>query len=104
MLPNFSILMAKRIGKGRKGTRKIFRKPARLKGKFSIRKFLQKFEPGEKVQLQVDPSYQKGLYFPRFHGRMGVVKGKRGRCYEVVVKDGGKQKIFIVNPVHLKKV
>ncbi len=46
---------------------------------------------------------QKGMYLPRFHGRIGVVKGQRGKCYEVAIKDGSKEKILIVHPVHLKK-
>ncbi len=59
---------------------------------------------GERVVLKAEPSYHKGLYFHRFHGKIGVVKAKKGRYYEVVVRDGGKQKTLIVHPVHLKKV
>jgi large subunit ribosomal protein L21e len=96
--------MAKRIGKGRKGTRHIYRKPVKQRGKVSIRRFLQKFQPGDKVLLKVDPSCHKGLYFPRFHGRVGVIEGKRGSAYEVKLMDRDKPKIFIVSPVHLRKV
>ena len=46
---------------------------------------------------------QKGMYHSRFYGKMGVVKGKKGRCYEVMITDGSKQKTLIVHPVHLKK-
>ena len=30
-------------------------------------------------------------------------KGKKGNCYEVLIKDGGKEKTLIVHPIHLKK-
>ncbi len=96
--------MVHHIGKGRKGTRHIYRRPPSQRGKVPIRKFLQKFEVGQKVLLKVEPFYQKAVYFPRFHGRVGVIKSKRGSCYEVSFMDAKKEKIFIVNPVHLKKV
>ncbi|MFH0978506.1 MAG: 50S ribosomal protein L21e [Candidatus Woesearchaeota archaeon] len=96
--------MTKRIGKGRKGTRHIYRKKPALRGKVPIRKFMQKFAVGDKVMLKLDPFYQKGVYFPRVHCKVGVVKGSTGRCYRVEISDRKKQKIFIVNPVHLKKV
>ena len=65
---------------------------------------MQSFEKGEKVSLSADSALQKGLYPLRFHGRIGCVSGKKGWCYEVTVKDGGKLKSLIVHPVHLKKV
>jgi large subunit ribosomal protein L21e len=98
------MFMVKRIGKGRKGTRHIYHRPKDQRGTVPIRKFLQKFKIGEKVLLKVEPFYQKGVYFPRFHGRVGIVKKMRGRCYEVSYMDRKKEKIFVVNPVHLKKV
>jgi len=34
---------------------------------------------------------------------MGMVKGKKGMCYEITMKDQAKEKIVVVHPVHLKK-
>jgi len=42
------------------------------------------------------------MYFPRFHGLAGIVKGKKGNCYQVTIKDGRKTKELVVHPVHLK--
>ena len=96
--------MVKRIGGFRRKTRFKLQKDKRRRGKVSISKVLQEFEIGQKVQLVAEPSIQKGLYFPRFHGKHGVVIGKRGNAYLVEIKDFNKKKTLIVAPVHLKMV
>lgn len=96
--------MVTRTGRSRRKTRHKLSLPAGKKGKVPIRSYLQSFKEGEKVLLKADPSYQKGMYFPRFHGRVAVVKGHRGRSYEVAVREEGKMKTLVVNPVHLQKV
>lgn len=95
--------MAKRVGSFRRKTRSKLKKPARAKGKISIRKFFQKFKEGDTVYLKAEPAVQKGMYFPRFHGRAGVITGKKGKCYVMSIKDGNKKKTLIVHPIHLKK-
>ncbi|RMF05409.1 50S ribosomal protein L21e [Candidatus Woesearchaeota archaeon] len=94
--------MAMRIGGSRRKTRHKLLKPHNRKGKISITKYLQKFSEGDKVQLLAEPAVQKGMYFPRYHGKSGVVVGKQGECYKVMIKDSGKEKVMIVHPVHLK--
>jgi large subunit ribosomal protein L21e len=95
--------MVKRIGTSRSKTRHKFQKHIRQKGKIPIAKYLQEFNNGEKVVLKAEPSYQKSLYHQRFHGKIGVVKGKRGRSYIVDIKDFKKIKTIIIHPVHLKR-
>jgi len=96
--------MAQRTGGNRRKTRSKFKKNMREKGKVSLTKFFQVFKINERVILKAEPAIQKGMYFRRFHGKTGLVKGMKGKCYEVSVKDGGKEKILIVHPVHLKKI
>ena len=96
--------MVQRIGTSRRKTRQKFKKTRGLAGKISISKFLQKFKQGEKVCLKAEPAVQKGLYFPRFHGKVGIIKDKKGECYEIFIKDGNKEKMIIVHPVHLKRL
>jgi len=96
--------MAKRIGGFRRKTRHKLKKPSRKKGKISIKNYFQQFKIGEKVLLKAEPAIQKGMYFPRFHSKTGVVKGKKGSCYEVNIKDGGKEKTLIIHPIHLQRV
>jgi large subunit ribosomal protein L21e len=96
--------MTQRQGGFRRKTRSKLSKPKREKGKVSLRRFLQKLEIGDKVQLTAEPAYQKGMYFPRFHGKVGVVKGRKGECYNVEIKDHNKPKVLIIHPIHLRKV
>ena len=96
--------MAKRMGGFRRKTRRKLRKNVRQKGKISITRYLQEFNVNNRVQLLAEPAVQKGMYFPRFHGKAAVIKGKRGDCYEVEIKDGEKYKTLIIHPVHLKKI
>jgi len=96
--------MAKRVGGNRRKTRKIFKKHYKDKGKISLSKYFKEYKTGDKVILKAEPAVQKGIYFPRYHGKLGVVKGKKGFCYEILIKDKNKQKNIIVNPVHLKAI
>jgi large subunit ribosomal protein L21e len=86
-----------------RGTRQKFSKHHRTKGKISIRKYFQEFKDGERVTLKVEPAYHKGRYYPRFHGRSGYVNGKSGECFNVLIKDGEKDKMIVVHPVHLQR-
>lgn len=95
--------MVKRIGGLRRRTRYKFRKEKRARGKISTTRYLQSFNVGDRIYLNVEPSVQKGMYHPRFMGRSGIIKGKRGKCYEVSISDLGKEKTLIIHPVHLRK-
>lgn len=61
------------------------------------------YQNGDLAILNAESAVQKNLYHARFHGITGLVTGKRGACYELQVQDGGKQKMLIVHPIHLKK-
>jgi large subunit ribosomal protein L21e len=95
--------MVKRIGGFRRKTRYKFRKQKRNRGKISLTDYFQSFSAGDKVYLGVEPAVQKGMYYPRFMGKTGIIKGKRGRCYEVSINDVNKAKLLVVHPVHLRR-
>ena len=95
--------MGKRKGGSRAGTRQLFKKKVRQRGKISLTKYFMPYSVGEKAVLVAEPAMQKSLYHQRFHGKVGTVKAQRGRCYILDVRDGGKIKTIIVHPVHLKK-
>ena len=82
----------------------MFRKNVREKGKVKIRRYLQQFALQEKVALVAEPAVHGGMHHRRFQGNVGVVVGTQGRCYKVMVKDGRMEKVFIVHPVHLRRV
>lgn len=96
--------MTKRIGGFRRKTRSKLKKNVRTKGKLSLTKYFQEFKEDQRVLLHAEPSIQKGMYFPRFHGKTGIIKGKKGSCYQISIKDGGKEKTLVVHPVHLRGV
>lgn len=96
--------MVKRTGGSRRKTRHKLKKNVRTRGKISLTSFFQKFNSGDKVVLKAEPAYQKGMYFPRFHGKTAVISKQIGTCYEVLLNDQGKDKTLIVHPVHLKKL
>ena len=87
----------------RRKTRSKLRKGFKEKGKVSLRKFFQAFAEGDKVVLKAEPAHHKGMYFPRFHGKVGLVMSKRGNCYEILIQDGRKEKLVVVHPVHLMR-
>ncbi len=96
--------MVQRIGGFRRKTRQKLSKSRRSKGKISVKNFFQTFEEGEKVVLSAEPAVQKGMFFPKFYGKVGIIKKKVGRCYKVLIKDGKKEKNPIIHPIHLKKI
>ncbi len=95
--------MTQRTGGTRRKSRYKFQKKKADKGKLSIRRLFQKLEPGEIVLLKLEPSFHKGMYHARFHGKHGIIDKKLKNCYEVKIKDGKKEKILIVHPIHLIK-
>ncbi|MEK6907028.1 MAG: 50S ribosomal protein L21e [Nanoarchaeota archaeon] len=95
--------MTKRIGGFRRKTRSKLSKSPRTKGKISLTRYFQEFNVNDKVTLNAEPSYQKGMYLPRFHSKPGTITGRQGRCYLVEIKDGGKTKNLVVHGIHLKK-
>jgi large subunit ribosomal protein L21e len=93
--------MVDRVGGMRRNTRYKMRKNVRSRGKISIREYLKSFEVGEKVLLKAEPAIQKGMYFPRFYGKVGQVTKRVGSCYEIKINDLGKDKVVVAHPVHL---
>lgn len=96
--------MVQRIGGFRRKTKHKLSKRVRNKGKMSSNRYLEKYSIGDRVVLVGEPAYQKGMYFPRFHGKAGTVTRKQGKCYFVRIKDINKTKSILVHPVHLKRL
>jgi len=93
--------MQKSKGKMR-GTRGL-RKSHREKGMKPVNQYLQEFGVGDSVHIALVPSEPAGMPYPRFNGRTGVVVAKQGNAYKIKLKDGGKEKLLLITPVHLKK-
>lgn len=79
------------------------RKSTRERGKISFSRAFQELNAGDSVAVVKEVSMQPR--FPkRMQGRTGVVEEKRGRSFVVKIKDINKEKKFIIDPVHLKKI
>jgi large subunit ribosomal protein L21e len=78
-------------------------KKTRKKGKLELSKYFQKLEKGDIVSVVREQSVRSS--FPeRFQGRTGVIIGKRGKSYIVNIKDQNKEKKFLIEAIHLKKL
>lgn len=85
----------------RSKSRHKMRKDVRERGELPVSKVIKEFEEGDTVSIVIEPSVQKGQPHPRFHGKTGVIKEKRGRSYLVEILDGNARKKVISRPVHL---
>jgi len=93
------------VNKGyRNKTRKKHKKNCRDRGLGSIEKYLIDYEISDKVDIITDPSqHKRGMPHRRYHGKTGVIIGKKGRCYEVEVRVGKtKKKMLIIGREHLR--
>jgi len=81
----------------------VNRKPVRTRGKISFSKYFQTFDEGDSVSVIREASLNTN-FPPRLQGRTGKVSGKRGKAYVVLIKDQAKEKTFLIEPAHLKKI
>ncbi|MEA1993833.1 MAG: 50S ribosomal protein L21e [Euryarchaeota archaeon] len=68
-----------------------------------ISRLLTEYKPNDRVHIALEPSVQRGMPHPRFHGMTGTILHKRGNSYLVKIKDKEKTKTIISRPEHLKK-
>ena len=96
--------MVQHQGGFRSDTRRTLSKHPRDRGKISLTRLMQTFENGESVMLMPEPAVHGAMPHPRYKGRCGIVVGMQGKTYKVAVMDGGVRKVFLSNPVHLKRL
>jgi large subunit ribosomal protein L21e len=85
-------------------TRNILRKRPRDRGMPPITTYVKEFEIGEKANIVIEPSSQKGQPHRRYQGRVGTVVDKRGDSFVVRVEMDRSHKDLIIRPEHLKKI
>ena len=83
-------------------SRSILKKGPREHGKLGINRLVNEYKLGDKVVIMIDSSIHKGAPHRRYHGKIGVIKDKRGRAYIVNIRQGNSLKEIIVRPEHLK--
>jgi ribosomal protein L21E len=78
------------------------KKKVRERGKVRLSEYFKELKEGDRVSIVRELSQKAG--FPKtIQGRTGTIEGKRGNSYVVNVRIG-KEKRFIVHPIHLKKL
>lgn len=75
----------------------------RERGKIRFSEYFKKLEKGDRVGVKKERSVD-GSFPKRIQGRTGVVEGKRGASYVIKLKEFAKEKIFIIAPIHLKRI
>jgi len=81
----------------------VGRKAIRTRGKLQFSRYFQELKEGDVVSVIREPSVN--FSFPkRLQGRTGVIEGKRGRAYIIKIRDQTMNKLFIIPPIHLKKI
>lgn len=86
----------------RRGTRRRLKR--RAGEKFKVADFLRNFRPDERVAIKLNPSSHKGMPHPRFEGKVGKIREKRGNSYVVEVMVGNSKRDIIARPEHLKRI
>ena len=79
------------------------KKKVRTRGKIKFSRYFQKLQEGESVAVVIEPSV-KSSFPKRLQGRTGKIEEKRGKAYFVKIKDQKKEKKFLIEPIHLKKI
>ncbi|MFX0195578.1 MAG: 50S ribosomal protein L21e [Candidatus Hodarchaeota archaeon] len=83
-------------------SRHLLKKPTRKKGMPPLSSILREYTNGDRVTVILEPSVQRGRPHRRFHGKTGIIVGKRGRSYLINMKDMGREKLIISRPEHLR--
>ncbi len=79
------------------------RKSIRTRGKLKLSRYFQELNKEDFVMVSKEQSVPS-IFPKRLQGRTGIVEGKRGKAYIIKIKDGNKNKKFLINPIHLKKI
>jgi large subunit ribosomal protein L21e len=86
----------------RSRTRTLFRKQPRERGKVGLSRLLRAYNPGDKVKISIDSGVHKGMPHRRYHGRVGIIKGRRGRSYVIEVTERNQTRTLIARPEHIE--
>jgi len=79
------------------------RKKIKERGKVRLSEYFKELKIGERVAIKREKSVVAS--FPeRIQGITGVIEGKRGKNYIVKLKELNKEKLFIIAPIHLKRI
>lgn len=81
----------------------MIKKKIRTKGKIQLSRYFQKLKKGDSVAVVKEPAV-KSSFPERIQGRTGLIEEKRGKVYLIKLRDQKKEKKFLIEPIHLKKI
>ena len=81
----------------------VNRKSVRTRGKISFSRYFAKFNEGDSVAYVEEKSINSNIP-KRLQGRTGKIFGMKGKSYIVKMKDQTKEKTYLIEPVHLRKI
>lgn len=82
-------------------SRKLLSKKPREKGRPGISRWLYEYNVGDKVVIDIDPTFITTAPHRRYQGKVGTIIGRRGKAYEIEIYVGGKRKVIITTPDHI---
>jgi LSU ribosomal protein L21E len=68
----------------------------------SLSYLLVDYREGDRIHIVIDPAVHASMPHRRYHGKTGIITGRRGQAYEVKVYLGDKEKKLYVRPEHLR--
>lgn len=63
--------------------------------------YLIRYNIGDRVHIKINPIAIRTAPHRRYHGKTGVIIGKRGRAYIIEVRVGNDKRTIITTPEHL---
>lgn len=81
----------------------VKRKSVRTRGKLQLGRYFQELKEGDFVAVTKEKSI-KSKFPLRLQGKTGIVERKQGKACIVKINDREKEKKFIIEPIHLKKI
>ncbi len=81
----------------------VRRKSVRTRGKLPLSRKFQELKKGQAVAIVFERATSHNVP-KRMQGRTGIIEKRIGKAYSILVKDGSKNKNFIIDPIHLKKI
>lgn len=78
------------------------RKHPRRRGYGGLSRLMYEYNPGDRVVIDIDPTFIETAPHRRYQGRVGRVVEKRGRAYVIEVVLGSKVKKIITTKEHIK--
>jgi len=94
--------MVKRTHGYRYKSRRLLRKKPRERGVPGLSRLLYEYKPGDKVVIDIDPTFISTAPHRRYQGKVGVIVDVRGKAYIIETYLGDKKKTIITTADHLR--